>query len=169
MLKLNIGCGNDTKDGYTNIDKYNKNADIIAPANDLPYDDNSVDEIYSSHLIEHLLPGTEDITTLNEWRRVLKPGGRLIIRCPNFERYINDWLGGNDEYREGWGLINIFGWKDRGVGMWHHTGFTVESLPKLLIKCGFVVTKCETIQTRQRRGPEYRPDGDIICECTKAK
>ena len=46
--------------------------------------DGVLDYIYSSHLLEDF-PDTE--TVLREWLRVLKPGGNLIIFCPDEQIY----------------------------------------------------------------------------------
>lgn len=48
------------------------------------FQDNVLDYIYSSHLLEDF-DDTESV--LREWLRVLKPGGRLIIFCPDEQRY----------------------------------------------------------------------------------
>ncbi len=67
-----------------------------------------MDEILASHLIEHL-PRHDVIRALREWYRVLKIGGKLIVRCPNFELYVREWLEESPDYREGQGMMNIFG------------------------------------------------------------
>ncbi len=54
MLKLNLGCGNNLLDGFVNIDKYDKAADVMADICYLPYEDESVDEIVAYQIIEHL-------------------------------------------------------------------------------------------------------------------
>ncbi|HUC44878.1 MAG TPA: class I SAM-dependent methyltransferase [Candidatus Sulfotelmatobacter sp.] len=46
--------------------------------------DGVLDFIYSSHLLEDF-PDTRAV--LQEWLRVLKPGGRLILYCPDERRY----------------------------------------------------------------------------------
>lgn len=49
--------------------------------------DEALDYIYSSHLLEDFsYCDLADI--LKEWRRVLKPGGRLILNCPDQQRYL---------------------------------------------------------------------------------
>lgn len=49
-------------------------------ADKLPFDGNSMDFVYSSHLLEDYLHWTP---VLVEWVRVLKPGGKLIILVPD--------------------------------------------------------------------------------------
>lgn len=53
---------------------------LQADAADLPFPDASFDRLLSHHLVEHLadLPGA-----LREWRRVLEPGGLMVICTPN--------------------------------------------------------------------------------------
>src|SRR6516165_1499209 len=48
------------------------------------FNDNVLDYVYSSHLLEDF----EDTRTiLLEWLRVLRPGGRLIVFCPDEQVY----------------------------------------------------------------------------------
>lgn len=49
--------------------------------------DNTADLIYASHLAEHI-PRNEVIDALQEWYRVLKPGGVLRIGVPDFDALI---------------------------------------------------------------------------------
>jgi ubiquinone/menaquinone biosynthesis C-methylase UbiE len=46
--------------------------------------DNVLDYVYSSHLLEDFI---DTKTVLTEWLRVLKPGGRLIVFCPDEQIY----------------------------------------------------------------------------------
>jgi hypothetical protein len=140
----------------------------VLPADRLPFPDNSVEEIYTSHMVEHW-PRSEFPAALHEWHRVLKPGGRLRIRCPNFELYVREWLEGDYDYRWGRGIINIFGHDDRGPGTHHFTGFTAERLDRLLSENGFETLSCEVTATipEYDNTVEYRPDGDICYEGTK--
>ena len=84
MIKLNIGSNSVTFDGWTNIDKYEMyGVDLVHDATlPLPFEDNSVDFIFSEHFIEHL-NGSEVLNFLKESYRVLKTGG--VIRTSTFD------------------------------------------------------------------------------------
>ncbi|MFH1551689.1 MAG: class I SAM-dependent methyltransferase [bacterium] len=79
-IKLDIGCGSNKKEGYIGVDiDKNSGADIIASALDLPFEDNSVEEIYSAHLVEHFLPQDAEKFFM-EIYRVLKKGSRAFLK-----------------------------------------------------------------------------------------
>ncbi|QEM69763.1 methyltransferase domain-containing protein [Geobacter sp. FeAm09] len=87
LKKLNLACGNIVLTGWDNLD-YECRANGVIACNlteKLPYGDNSVDEIFTSHFLEHLKLRTEAIPFLQECERVLKPGGVLSIIVPDFE------------------------------------------------------------------------------------
>lgn len=80
LIKLDIGCGKEKKEGYVGIDiDPESQADIIASALDLPFENESVDEIISSHLVEHFSP-EEAQKFFSEIYRVLKQGGGAEIK-----------------------------------------------------------------------------------------
>lgn len=67
--------------------------DYVLNANDLSqFADESVDAIYSSHVLEHFhhTLNNEVANVLKEWHRVLKPGGRLFISVPDLRTV--SWL-----------------------------------------------------------------------------
>jgi len=79
-LKIDIGCGKNKKEGYIGIDiDPESNADVFASALNLPFDDNSVDEVHSRHMIEHLAPDEAE-KFFNEIYRVLKIGGEADLK-----------------------------------------------------------------------------------------
>ena len=53
--------------------------DYVANGDDLPFDDNTWDYVISSHVIEHFF---DPIAAVNEWLRVVKPGGFVYIIGP---------------------------------------------------------------------------------------
>ncbi len=50
----------------------------------LPFPDNSQDAVYSSHCLEHI---ADYIGAIQDWYRVLKPGGHMIIVVPHAHLY----------------------------------------------------------------------------------
>lgn len=163
-LKLHLGCGGQHLEGYVNIDiSPTSGADIVVSAERIPLPDGCASEIFTSHMIEHI-PRESLSATITEWHRLLSPGGKLTVRCPNFELYMREWLDGDYEWRWGWGLRPIFGWEGRGKGMWHLNGFTVDRLDRLMTEHGFVTLSCESTETRPFSvgTSEYRVDGDIL-------
>ena len=56
-MKLNLGCGNDIKEGWVNMDYIGaEGVDVVHNLNRLPYPfpDNTFDSILASHVLEHL-------------------------------------------------------------------------------------------------------------------
>ena len=81
-VQYNLGCGNDHKPGFINVD-------IRAPHADLKWDltidwtfapDNSVDFVFASNIFEHL---PDKMHTMNELYRILKVGGRAELHIPS--------------------------------------------------------------------------------------
>lgn len=86
-----------------------------ADALELPFEDSSFDRVLSHHLVEHL----EDLSAaLREWRRVLKPGGKLVICTPN-RRYPSPRIF------EDPGHVQVYD-REELVGVVRAAGFTVE-------------------------------------------
>lgn len=67
---------------------------VLAPAEALPLADGSFDVVFSHEVIEHV---SDDRTAAAEMVRVLAPGGRLTLFCPNrlypFETHGHYWRG----------------------------------------------------------------------------
>ena len=55
--------------------------DVVAPGDDLPFDDNSYDFVFSSHVIEHF---PDPIRALREWVRVARR--LVVVIAPHRER-----------------------------------------------------------------------------------
>lgn len=87
MIKVNLGCGEFPLDGFINVDILPlKEVDLISDFNyPLPFKTNSIDLIYAGHVIEHLQID-KALEFLKEIYRVLKPGGKVFIVVPDFEK-----------------------------------------------------------------------------------
>lgn len=89
-LRLNIGAGDVELPGFTPVDRENGQE-----AYPLPHADGSVEEVYASHVLEHFPAGNVQ-NVVNEWVRVLKPGGRIRIAVPDFAWIVEAYKAGLD-------------------------------------------------------------------------
>jgi predicted SAM-dependent methyltransferase len=142
-IKLHLGCGSVHLKDHVNIDiqDWAGACDIVADATNLEmYPDGSVDHIFSHALLEHI-PPWNTMKALQEWYRVLKPGGTIRIDVPDLEQIFEGWLV-NGTVTDKVALNNIFGGNkhpDKAYEAQHHlTGFTFCVLVGYLIRCGFV-------------------------------
>ena len=96
-IKLHLGCGTKILAGFLNIDiRSLPGVDIVSSVDNLPmFADNSVDLIYCCHVLEHV-PRANMPAILNEWRRVLKPGGTLRVAVPNFQAVVEHYKAHSD-------------------------------------------------------------------------
>ena len=133
MLRLDIGSGDNPREGFTGVDLYSDAEGIVnAPMNALPFPDESVDEIYSSHALEHI-GKYEVVPTLHEWWRVMKWNARLTIEVPDLTWVCKNWLS---RQTNDWHMDAIFG--DQSTpGQYHKTGFTRKIMYGYLEQAGF--------------------------------
>jgi predicted SAM-dependent methyltransferase len=80
LIRLNIGAGDTVIPGFTAIDRK-----FGTEAFPLDYPDNSVEEIRCVHMLEHLSFG-DSMRAMEEWWRVLRPGGRLRVSVPDVKK-----------------------------------------------------------------------------------
>jgi predicted SAM-dependent methyltransferase len=93
-LFVELGSGDKKgKDGWVTIDM-TKNCDIFWDLRKgLPFPDESLQGIYSSHFFEHLTY-KETQQFLVECKRALVPGGEFLICVPNAKLYLEAYVGG---------------------------------------------------------------------------
>jgi predicted SAM-dependent methyltransferase len=145
-MRLNLGCGDDIKKGYINIDVRRTKPEVLQI--DLEkellrfFPDESADEIIAKDFIEHLSwRVVEDF--LKDCFRVLKKGGRLFIQCPDLEVIANQVIL-NPDFKygelEGYKAISfwIYGEQNYPENT-HKSGFTKPAIKKLLEQIGFTV------------------------------
>jgi SAM-dependent methyltransferase len=79
-LRLHIGSGQTRIDGFVNIDQI-QSSDLCLDLNlnRLPFEDNSVDCVFSYHALEHF---ENYLFVLGEIWRVMQHGARLLIQVP---------------------------------------------------------------------------------------
>jgi predicted SAM-dependent methyltransferase len=83
---LHIGSGGNVLQGWLNTDLNPRSDQIIyLDATDpLPFEDSTLDYVFSEHLIEHL-PHEDGAYHLNQCYRVLKPKGRIRVATPDLQ------------------------------------------------------------------------------------
>lgn len=168
-VRLNLGCGDKILPGYVNVDvvasRAGKRPDVLCDLHDLSvFPDNHADEIMAIHVVEHFWRWeVEDI--LREWVRVLKPGGRMILECPNLVSACEEFLKdpdvfsheGKDGQRTMWVFYGDPSWKD--PFMIHRWGYTPNSLKKLMESVGLSSVHQEPARYKLREPRDMRVVG----------
>jgi predicted SAM-dependent methyltransferase len=136
-MKLDIGSQAARFKDFTTVDLYATEADIKADAGALPFDDNSVEEIWASHILEHIPPPRVQ-AVLKEWLRVLIPGGLARIVIPDLDDACRAWL-----QRKPGAQSMIFGMYE-GEGQVHYLGWGALELRDELAAAGFHIVTVQT-------------------------
>jgi SAM-dependent methyltransferase len=172
MTKLNIGGGKNHPriPGWTIVD-LRDSADLVLDISlqPLPYEDGSVDVIFTSHTLEHILPQRLGFV-LSEFKRVLAPGGTLRISVPDIRPACEAYLRGDrdffldaevsivDRSAPVCGLLAQWLYSVSALGNGHVHCFDAESLTWWLRKAGFADVRVSAFGTSAReelRGPGF--------------
>ena len=113
-LKINIGCASRLLKGYLNIDmdsldtiknrypeldieddKEFLQADVF----DLPFEENSLEEIRGDGIVEHF-SFSEEPKFFYTAQKLLKKGGLLNFSVPDFEDTVRRWIDAKDEWKD---------------------------------------------------------------------
>lgn len=144
---LNLGSGNDTY-GDIRVDLYptESTTDSYNIEDGIRLPDESVDEVYTKNLFEHLRnPGY----FLEEVSRVLKPGGKLILITDN-AAYI-------PFYR--YGSVHLNHYKPHGEDK-HYAVFTISHINNFIIAAGFSlmsINLVDSVSGSFGKGYKYAP------------
>lgn len=154
-VKLHLGCGPNVWDNWINVEgPYAVDLDERIVLHDLEsgldIPDNCVDEIFTSHVIEHIMPN-EVPSMLKEWLRVLKPGGFVATEWPDLLKcctnIVNDpsLIYTEDSKLEKRAVAGIFGriGKYQDPAMLHKWGYSEESMIRLKKSVGFSRTEAQ--------------------------
>ena len=164
-IRLNIGSDRQQISGFLSVD-FNPDVDpdVLAEATDLSmFEDDSVDEVYASHVLEHL-SWNDGLKALKEWKRVLKPGAVLTVAAPDviqvylMYKHGATWGDYNQQVNAIYVQATAFGanlladeipeMKDQygGPGHRHNSIYILDMLLNRVIEAGFVycheVTEC---------------------------
>ncbi len=147
--KLNLGCGDKPLPSYINVDIVAAyKPDVVGNVARLSFaHDEEYDLVRASHVLEHF-GHEESRRVLMEWRRVLRPGGYLVICCPDYTRL--SWRAilcpdGFDIYATKYNASEHQGWVsglfalDLPPELRHKAVFTERSLRHFLEHTGFSV------------------------------
>ncbi|HWL54653.1 MAG TPA: methyltransferase domain-containing protein [Chthoniobacteraceae bacterium] len=91
--KLNFGCGARFADSWVNIDFHSNDPRVqrVNLLNRFPFDSESFDAVYSSHVLEHFTQA-QGRFLIGEAHRVLRKGGVLRIVVPDLEASCREYL-----------------------------------------------------------------------------
>jgi predicted SAM-dependent methyltransferase len=146
-IRLELGSGPRVgMEGWISVD-LNVSADIQHDlTKPLPLPDESVDAIYSSHMLEHFTYPRPMLDLLHDCRRVLKPGAALKVAVPNArifldayrdpapfdcEKFCTEEVGLHFTSRID--VVNFIAY----LGGEHKFMFDEENLPRVLEEAGF--------------------------------
>lgn len=166
-IKIHLGCGQDYLPGYVNIDAYpGSKADLVMDATKLDlFPDNCADVIESYHFFEHLMFHKAK-QMINEWFRILSPGGLVIIELPNLEVCIKEVGKHFTDDSFDLAMGGIFGQapgliEKEGVTQLHKWGWTPKTLKAELSSAGFTNIHQHRIKQSWRKAAAFGRDMQI--------
>lgn len=161
-LRLNLGCGRSVRDGWYNVDavispRAPRPPDLLCDVRKIPLPDSCATDIEAIHLWEHLYRWECD-DVIVEWRRLLRPGGLLVMEMPDLFKACQNVVDGRKGKRHPDQLNYWALWgdpRDRDPLMVHHWGWTFTTLAPFLAEKGFTGMREEPTQYHSV-GREYR-------------
>ena len=112
----------------------------------IPFPDNAIEKIYSSHLIEHFSYPSPMLNLLRECNRILKPGGVFSVAVPNARIFLDAYMDDSDFDREKYCAFDVgLSYKTRidyvnfvaHMGGEHRHLFDEDNLLMILEEAGF--------------------------------
>lgn len=133
-MRLNLGAGDDRRDGYLGIDcRLAKATDILADIRSLPFKDESAEVVLALDVVEHL-QRYELKVVFAELFRITKSRGELYIKTPNLNSLAQAYIKGELPFEE-------FERKVYGGQIFvedtHKTGFNPDMIVGRLKEAGF--------------------------------
>lgn len=148
-LLINLGCGKDIRDGFLNIDLFSDDPRVVyMDIRKLEFEDGSVDLILASDILEHF-SHREVEQVMNEWVRVLKPNGEIIVRSPSLKLQVDAYLRG--DWDAPVASYMIYGGQTN-PGDYHCVGFDEKSIRDLFYEVGLELNSYEEQDIPQDKG-----------------
>jgi predicted SAM-dependent methyltransferase len=143
-MKLHIG-GEQEKEGWTIFNTQRKTENnIIGDICDLSqFEDESIDEIYGSHVLEHVRQ--KDVqSVLKGIHRVLKKNGKLYISVPDLDVLCHTMLSSFLPFEAKMHVMRmIFGGQIDEYDF-HYFGWNYDFMERFTLNAGFI--KCEKVK-----------------------
>ena len=162
-MKLHIG-GKEAKEGWKilNIQK-KENVDFVGDMSDLSqFEDNSIDEIYASHVFEHV-KYIDTKKTLLGVHRVLTQGGKFYISVPDMNVLFSQFLEKKNEIKDKIQIIRMIFGGQTDKNDFHYFGWDFELLTSLLKNVGFKdIEKVERFSIFENDTSDYAPYGKLM-------
>lgn len=150
-LRVNLGCGHIALDGYINVDRRElAGVDIVSEVTNLPLQAGEVDEVFSSHLLEHFPQEQLRRELLPYWKSLLKPRGTFRAVVPDAEAMIREYGEGRYDYNDMREVL--YGGQDYD-GDFHFNMFTPAHMQALLEEAGF--SEVNVVACGRRNGKCY--------------
>jgi predicted SAM-dependent methyltransferase len=158
-LKVNIGCGDYAYPELVNCDiVYGKGVNVVCNALSLPFKDDSAEEVYMIHLIEHFRL-FDARKVLKEAARVLKKGGLLIVEFPDIEKSIKIY---NEDGNLGGLLKSLYGTQHKDYELHqHYFGWCIDLMMKEIVDAGL------RIHHKGNGSAHNRPERDTRVQAIK--
>ncbi len=148
-------------------DVSNDGVNVIGSGLELPFADNSFDEVHCVHVLEHLTRDKPPVM-MSEMYRVLRPGAKLYVEVPDFKatvtKLVAAFVEDNNTEIHKW-TTSIYGKSER-FGMAHHTGFYGRTLLILFRMTHFNDVRRIT-GDENMISPHYRQEPVLLMEGTK--
>lgn len=171
-MRINFACGKQTWPDFYCIDavqhkRASREVDLLHAfrfdgphlVNPLPLEDGCASELHAYHFIEHVY-AWEAPAVVREFRRLLGPGGRLILELPNLYHAAHNLLAVTPDKLCMWPLYGDPGPQD--PYMCHRWGYTPETITDLLRAADFHHVKIRPPQTHGAR-----TNRDMRVECVR--
>ncbi|HUK05585.1 MAG TPA: tetratricopeptide repeat protein [Burkholderiales bacterium] len=137
-LRLHVG-GKQVKDGWKILNvQPGPDVDYVGNCTELgQFADGAVQEIYASHVLEHLGYKSALPRTLSEFHRVLRVDGRLMISVPDFEILCRMFLDPRASLMERFSVMRMAFGGQMDEHDFHYVGLSYEILSRYLFNAGF--------------------------------